>query len=433
MKKKVSFTGITIFMSIVIIAIVSNNLKISNDKWKGIIESDAKGYYAYLPAVFLYNDLNFNFIEEVYKDENNHFYYDFRVNLNDKKINKYYCGTAIAELPFFVTAHYLSKLYNFEQNGYSQLYLISISIAAIFYLFIGLFFFNKILDIYEIQEVYKTITILAAIFGTNLFYYVVMEPGMSHVFSFAFISMFFFYTKKYFQNLETKYLIILAFILGIIFLIRPVNSLVIFIIPFISSNITSLKLGLNNILKINKNTFLSLLILLSIISIQLLIYKISTGNFFVYSYQKETFNFLNPHFIDILFSYKKGLFLYTPMYFVALMGFFFLWRTNKFEFFSLLFFFSLITYVFSSWWMWYYGGSFSSRVYIEYIPFFMLLLAISLKKINIGFLKKGYLSLILLLIVVCQIQTYQYRYYHIHWVDMTKEKYWKVFLRIDKL
>jgi len=83
--------------------------------------------------------------------------------------------------------------------------------------------------------------------------------------------------------------------------------------------------------------------------------------------------------------------------------------------------------------MWYYGGSFSSRVYVEYIPLFMITMAIGLQRIKIESLKNIYISLILVLIIFCQIQTYQYRYYQIHWSDMTKEKYWEVFLRVDKL
>jgi hypothetical protein len=38
-----------------------------------------------------------------------------------------------------------------------------------------------------------------------------------------------------------------------------------------------------------------------------------------------------------------------------------------------------------------------------------------------------------LLMFVCQIQTYQYRYGEIHWSEMTKDRYWNVFLRIDRL
>jgi hypothetical protein len=83
--------------------------------------------------------------------------------------------------------------------------------------------------------------------------------------------------------------------------------------------------------------------------------------------------------------------------------------------------------------MWYYGGSFSSRVYVEYLPLFMIVLAVFLNAQSVSMKKILSNSLIVLLILVCQIQTFQYRYYEIHWSDMTKEKYWNVFLRVDRL
>jgi hypothetical protein len=95
-------------------------------------------------------------------------------------------------------------------------------------------------------------------------------------------------------------------------------------------------------------------------------------------------------------------------------------------------FFALITYVFSSWWMWFYGGSFSSRVYVEYLPLFMLILGFAFRDINEQW-KKNILGISLFLVIVlCQIQSYQYRYYIIHYSEMTQEKYWDNFLKLEK-
>ena len=182
-----------------------------------------------------------------------------------------------------------------------------------------------------------------------------------------------------------------------------------------------------------KHLILGLLGFFGMISIQLIIYKISTGNFLVYSYQNQGFDFLSPHFIDILFSYRKGLFLYTPLLFISLIGSYFLWNESRFQFYSWFSFFIFITYIFSSWYMWYYGGSFSSRVYVEYLPLFMILLAKAITGIKKTINKKLFIGVIVLLIIVCQIQIYQYRYFQIHWSKMTKEQYWDVFLRLDKI
>lgn len=435
MNSKVNPSKVTIAIILLIMTVVSSNLNWGKDHWKDIIESDAKGNYAYLPAIFIYHDLNFGFFDRIekvdYYDKN--LYYDYRSFANGKVINKYYCGTALAELPFFLGAHALSYTLDYKPDGYSKLYHIFINIAALFYLLIGLIYLNATLKSYEIGEWEKSLVLFAAVFGTNLFYYVVGEPGMSHVYSFAFISMFFHYSRKYFSAFQPIYIPILGFLLGMIVLIRPVNGLIILILPFASGSFQSLILGLRLAFRNYQWLLSGLVIAVGIMSVQLIIYKLSTGSFFVYAYGAEGFNFRDPHMLEILFSYKKGLFLYTPLYLLCFTGGYYFWKSSRFSFFSWFGFFLLITYVFSSWWMWYYGGSFSSRVYVEYIPLFMMLLAIALREMRSKPVKKVFVAAIILLTILCQIQTYQYRYYQIHWADMTQEKYWDVFLRVDKL
>jgi hypothetical protein len=435
MKPKTSISKISIIIIILITVIAASNLRWGADNWKALIASDAKGYYVYLPAILIYNDLNLDFFDAIEKEKyyDKNYFTDYRAIVNGRIITKFYCGTALAELPFFLIGHFASYLFNYDMDGYSKLYPILINIGALFYLLIGLLYLNSSLKMYHIKEWQISLTLFAAVFGTNLFYYAVIEPGMSHIYSFAFISMFFYYSKRYYSSFQKKYILILAIILGIIVLIRPVNGLIILIWPFAAANLDFLKRGLFAAIRNKVMLIYGFFIFLGIISIQLIIYKVSTGNFFAYPYSQEGFNFLSPHMIDILFSYKKGLFLYTPIYFLSLTGFWFLWNSSRFEFYSLLGFFIVITYVFSSWWMWYYGGSFSSRVYVDYISLFMILLGISLNRIKQKSIVRSYISLIVILIVICQIQTYQYRYSQIHWSDMTKEKYWDVFLRVDKL
>ena len=426
---------ISLLAVMLIMTVVSSNLNWGDDNWKDIVEADGKGYYAYLPAVFIYHDLNFGFFEKIEMEKyyNKNIFYDYRSYSNNKTIDKYYCGTALTVMPFFLIANSLSYFYGNDTDGFSKLYMVFVSVAALFYLLIGLIFLNSSFNIFEIKEWQKSLILFASVFGTNLFYYTVSEPGMSHVYSFAFVSMFFYYSLKYFRTFNKKFVPALAIIAAIIILIRPVNGLIILIWPFAAGSFEQLKKGIINIFKYKKVLIISSFLFLGILSIQFIIYKISTGSFFVYSYTEEGFNFFDPHFIDILFSYKKGLFLYTPIFLLSFTGAFYLWKSQRFSFYSWFAFFIIITYILSSWWNWYYGGSFSSRVYVEFIPLFMVLLAIALNKIRKKSLKISLITAIVLLTLLCQIQTYQYRYYQIHWSEMTKEKYWDVFLRIDKI
>lgn len=435
MKKLISQPGFSLAIMLLILVVVSSNINWGKDHWKNIIEADGKGYYAYLPAIFIYHDLNFGFFDEIEKEKyySVHTYYDYRSHAEGKTINKYYSGTAIAQLPFFLAAHLLSPAFGFDQDGYSKLYTIFINLAGIFYLFVGLYFLNRLLRFYEISKAQRSMTFWAGVFGTNLFFYTVSEPAMSHIYSFAFISMFLFYAKLFFETRGKKHILLMTALLGLIVLIRPVNGMIVLALPFIAGSLGALKNGIMGLFVAPKKILISVVIFFTIIFIQLIIYKISTGKFFVYAYGEEGFNFHSPRMIDILLSYRKGLFVYTPLYLLSMTGLVFLWRSNRYAFFSWSVFFVAITYVLSSWWMWYYGGSFSSRVYIEYLPMFMILLAIAFNRMPSKFWKGVFVTMVILLVLLCQVQTYQYRYNQIHWSEMDKEMYWDVFLRIDRL
>jgi len=417
--------------------LVSSNLHWSKqDSWKNILGADAKGYYAYLPAVFVYQDLNFGFFDEIEKDKYYHEngFFEYRHMHQGRYANKYYVGTAVAQLPFFIAGHLLSETLGFEADGYSKPYIISITIGSLIYLFIGLLYLSSLLKLFEIKKWNNAFVLIAFTFGSNLFCYSVIDIGMSHIYSFTIISFFLYHVKRYFKTLKVNHIYLIAIALGLIVLIRPVNALIIFSIPFLAGSKNQLKEGFTNLVGRYKfATILGIFIGLSIISIQFIIYKISTGSFFVYSYGGEGFNFLSPHMIDILFSYRKGLFLYTPIFLVSLIGIYFMYRKNKFQTIALSIFLIFLVYVLSSWWNWWYGGSFSSRVFVDFIPFFAILLGTGLLSVKRTIPRIALISLLTIVIILCQIQMFQYRYYFIHYENMDMEKYLNFFLRIDLL
>ncbi len=409
----------------------ASNTHWTGDNWKHTLLSDAQGYYAYLPAVFIYHDPNMGSCDSVESKYFKDLKYNFFVEQNGKHIDKYYCGTAVCIAPFFLVAHGITLLSSEPADGYSYYYIVFAQIATVSWLLIGLIFLRKVLRMFSVSEGYSAFILFAIVLGTNIFYYVISEPCMSHIFSFSFVCMFLYGIRRAMLAPSGKHILLSAAALAMILLIRPVNGLIIFSIPFLAGSTQALKMFFRNAFT-NKLTLLAAMLLFVLIcSIQLVMYKISSGRFFTDTYSSEHFNFGEPHFADILFSYKKGLFLYTPLTFVAIAGFIHLWRTNLFRFFALLGFLVLIVCVLSSWWMWYYGGSFSGRVFIEYFPFFALLMGFTFSSFQNKLPVILYSTLVGLLILVCQVQTYQYRYHVIHWSEMNKERYWKVFLRID--
>ncbi len=393
------------------------------------IKADGKGYYDYLPALFIYADFPYkNNIESTgYSDRVNKLaiYVEYKGN----KINKYPCGTSVLLSPFFYYAHITAPFQGFENNGFTRPYQKSVFYAAIFYLFLALIFLRKLLSLYNLSGISIFLVQLFAVFSTSLTYYTNYEASFSHVYSFFAITTFLFFTKSYFLHKKIKHFLWACALLGLIVILRQINVIIILFIPFLAGSYKNLKVGIIKIIKNKWGLVEGVLLFSGIASIQLFLWYLQTGNFFVYSYQGEGFNFLSPAFISILFSYKKGLFIYTPILFISLISCFVFLKNKQFYlFFSWLIFFIILTYILSSWHCWVYGGSYGLRAYIDFYSVFFILLAILIDKLKI-WSKLIIILISVLTIPVNIIQTKQYKEYILHWIDMDKEKYWNIFLR----
>jgi hypothetical protein len=422
---------ITIVITAVILVWVSANLNWGDGRWNRLIRSDAKGYYAYLPAVFIYKDLSFGFLDKYSDDQV--WSAPFVHKPEPEKegvINKYYAGAAFAQLPFFLAGHFTSWILGRPLNGYSSYYLIFIQVAAIFYALFTQILLFRILRELNISGKIIALVIFTAIFGTNVFYYIVIEPGISHIYSLFFVTLFALCGIRFFNKPSGKFFLWGMFLFGVIVLIRPVNILVLLSVPFLAGDIKKLKNGFSYLMKHILLLSSGAAVAFFVVFIQLIIYKIQTGSFIVYSYGEEGFDFLRPNMLKFTLSYRKGLFVYTPVFFISLLGFYILFKKSTFRFFSLLVFLFTVVYVLSSWWMWYYGGSFGSRAFIDFYVYLLIPLAFWLEY---GKWKKLFITTTFVLVVVCMIQTIQYQYGYIHWSEMTRELYWDNFLRIDKV
>jgi hypothetical protein len=183
-----------------------------------------------------------------------------------------------------------------------------------------------------------------------------------------------------------------------------------------------------------KNFLKSVLISIPVLLIPFLLWKIQTGNWVVYSYGEEGFNFASPHFFEFIFSYLKGWLTYTPIAFLILIfGFILLFKKDKHRFFVGISFYVLTIYIFSSWWCWYYGAGMGQRVMIDHyllLGYLIGLIIASLEtQINNRMLKRGLAIGITLIFIGYNIaQAYQIRYGILSGGSATKEQYWDNFI-----
>ena len=403
-------------------------------KTETVINADAVGYYDYLPSLFIFHD----FVRKSEPVRSNPGLYrrlekeGVYVNYKGFKVDKYPVGTALLQWPFFCVAYLATPLDGNSGDGYQKPFQQAILLATLFYLFLGIFFLRKVLELYNIGKPVILLSQFLMVLATPVTVYANQDAGFSHIYSLFALNAFFYFTRSFFTRNRTKDFLWATLFLGLILLLRQINVLAILFVPFLAGSFNNLKKGLQGLFSRPGLLLTGLAVATGVFLIQCLAWYLQTGHFLLYSYQGEGFHFLHPQFVNILFSYKKGLFVYTPVLFFALFGLVLLARRrNYYLVFTWLAFFLFITYVFSSWHSWEYGASYGSRVYIDYYGVFFILFALLINGIS-GALRAGVILLSVLTVPVNLIQSYQYKTYILHWTNMDKEKYWKVFLKTDK-
>ncbi len=402
-----------------------------NAPWKNhdYLRHDVQSYFSYLPALVVYQDLDYQFIHEVNaQDEHLHLY--SLTTPDGRRYQKMPIGVALMNIPFYAVGHLIAVITPYPDHGYSEIEYILLCIAAWFYAFIALWYCRLLLRRW-FTELQSAVCLLILFAGTNVFFYITVEPGMSHVYSLACIFFFLHHTIKWLENPKTGLSLKVGLVFGLMVLIRPTNVLY-FVFPLVYS-ITSFDDLKNRFALFRSNpgqVAYCISSALLVIFIQLTVWYISAGKWVIFSYGHEAFYFNNPHLFEGLFSFRKGLLVYTPIWWLAILALTIMvvrFKTyGRFLLFSILFI-PLFLYVTLSWWCWWYGGSFGNRGVIELFP--ILTIAVGCLLHFIDSLRKG-LSLILLPVVAFCIylnivQTNQYKKGVLHYDSMTEDA-WKL-------
>jgi hypothetical protein len=412
------------YFTILLIGLVSV-IFITQFSWKGndykaysrVISSDGVGYYYYLPNTFLTKIIGDQTPDKRFFNE-----------INEKGVNKYYVGTAVSMSPFFLLGHMIAISNGDELTGFSPAYHKAISLAGLLYLLGGLLFLRSFFRLYNFKDWIICISILLLFFGTNLMAYALLMPSMSHIYSFFFVSGFLFFTKNFSLQKRSKHLFFGTAFLAMIIVIRPLNGIIVFALPFLAGSGLTLKELFIAVLK-PKRVIISLIILLLILFIQSYFWYLQCGEWIVWSYGNEGFNFLKPYLQEVLFSFRKGAFVYTPLLIVSVIGLVVLINKNKFQGWSLFLFFALLVYLISSWWNWYYGPSFGQRPFVEFYGLSALLIAFAFRFIQKKPFKIALTSFSVLCVFLNLVQTFQYHSGIISSWDMNAKKYGYTFLK----
>lgn len=399
-----------------------------------IISWDVFGYYLYLPATFIHHDLgikNFAWVKEILDTYNPTMgFYQAYLSPGGDYVMKYPVGMAIMYSPFYFMGQVLAHIFGYSPDGFTLPYQLSIALGGLFYTVAGIWFLRKILLNYFPDSV-AALTMVFVVAGTNYFQLTAFDGAMPHNYLFTLFALIVWVTIRWHASPKWNYALAIGVLCGLATLIRP-TAIIIVLVPVLWGVLKGSAFR-EKISLVRKNLAMVVamaIVMLAVVSIQLLYWKLHSGAWIYYSYEKgEKLEWIAPYLWKVLFSYKKGWLVYTPLMVFALVGFWPLFARYRSIFLSVFVFFTAHLLIVASWPTWWYGGSFSQRTMMESYVLLALPLGAFIEWISAqkSLIRRPLIAGLLLLVLLNLFQTWQYMHLVLDPMRMTRAYYWSVF------
>ena len=423
--------------ALIIIVIISQYLlKIAVSPDLNFLSWDVYGYYSYLPFNLIYHDpgmTDMNTVESIFKQYNpsSTYYQAFKLE-NGNWISSYAIGMSFLYLPFFLISCLYAWIFNYPVDGFSPPFQVIISMGMMIYFFIGLFFFRKLLLKYFSDKV-TAITIVLLVLSTNIFHEAFNDGLEPHNVLFAFYGILMYYTDLWYRGPSVVKAMKLGAIIGFMVMIRGSEVVSFFIVLLCCvKSLSDFKLRFVFIFSHFRLYLIAVISALIIFLPQIIHWKLITGHWYFNNYKMaEGFNLLHPNLIPFFFSFKKGVFIYTPAVFIFICSLFIKKFRASGTALAIVVLLVLNTYLISSWLVWWGATSFGSRYFSQSmavfaLPFGFLVNTIMERKF---ILKTLFFGLFGILIFLNVFQTWQFTKCILHGERMTYDYYKAIFLK----
>jgi hypothetical protein len=339
------------------------------------IRSDGFSYYVYLPSWFIYGDTR---LGSVANDCCGGEFPDFTVIVKWPRtrrwVNAHPIGVAVMQTPFFLVAHALTRWTNLSPDGFSLYYQHAAGLSGLAWTIVGLLVLQRVLRRHFSDRVTMA-TLVALLFGTNLYHYATYDSTYSHPYSFALFAALLELTERWHAAPARSSSLMLGLVSGLIVLTRHPNAILLTLVPLYGLTTRGLRPTMTFLRSQWRLLTLMVATALAVVAPQLAIYYQATGRPFVSSYGSLGFTFTSPHFYGVLFSVQKGLFFWSPLLLLAVAGLVMLRGAARAFLLPAVVVLAADTYVIASWWDWQFGDSYGHRGFIDVFPLLALGLA----------------------------------------------------------
>ncbi|MBX2972525.1 MAG: hypothetical protein KF797_05440 [Flavobacteriales bacterium] len=398
---------------------------------KRVIEYDVHGYYGFLPALFILDDIRLE--KSDYKMGDDYYWFWVNTTPDGRHFIKYPVGMAFLYAPFFFAGHAIALLTDAPATGFSPPYKVMLQLAGLVYLVLGLLLTRATLRRLGFTEHVVALALLALGLGTNVFAYATQSGTMPHVHGFFLVAAFMLMCLRWWEHGTWRNTLLLGAILGMLVLVRPTNAVVLLFLPLVGiARPADVPTRIDSIIQRLPQLLAMALAALLVWLPQSLYWWTVLGTPIFYSYQDEGFFFGHPHLLDGLFGFRKGWLLYTPMMAFAVAGLFAMRGRERPLLLGIAAVLVIHTYITLSWWCWWYGGSFGQRAMIEIYALLAIPLAAAIRWLLARpfAVRATGLTVGACLVLLNLFQTYQVELGVLHYDAMTGPAYVKQFGRL---
>jgi len=294
--------------------------------------ADEIEYFAYLRSGVFDRDLEFGNEYQQFYDRDpvslegfKATFLDLREPATGRHINFAPMGTAVLWSPFYLLTHagvlLAARLgVAVEADGFSRPYVAAACYASALYGFLGLLLIHDVLRRAGTAEPAATWTTAALWLGTPVLYYMSVAPAFSHACSlFVVASMLWLWLRARTGSLSpTSHWIAIGAAGGLAGLVREQDML------FLAVPAADLVWGfLRRALPVSGFLARGMALALAaalVFSPQLLVYRALNGTYGPSKLVARKMTFTSPHFLEVLFDPGHGLFLWSPLLLLAVVG-----------------------------------------------------------------------------------------------------------------
>jgi hypothetical protein len=332
------------------------------------IGSDGWGYYLQLPAIFIHGDPHLVFLNSPdlpqdvlqYRSPNQH--WQGLSAHGAGYLDKYAFGPAVLQLPFFLIALAIGHVQYANVNGFERTFQIANAVSAAVYFGLGCFLIYRACQL-RYDRLPSALALAATILATNVLFYASADGSYSHVYGYCILAGLVYLTLwrvESGQQPTRAAFVLFGLLMGLAVMVRPTNAVygLLFLVFARGAPSRELLIGASC-------AFLASAIAASP---QMVLWYVTTGEPIYYSYPGEGFKWLSPELRNYLFSIRKGVFFWHPLYLLMILALLKAWLQRPWETAVTLLIVVLALYIGASWGDYTFGDSFGSRQSVELLP-----------------------------------------------------------------